>query len=198
MIAEVPVQPPGGPPATPNPAENVDRIREILFGEQMREYAQRFHQLEERLVRETGELKAELCRRLESSEAHGQRQAESLTDRLNAERTERAESVERVAREVNDFVRLLDRRLRQADEQVAKDLRELSQMLLDRHRSLSDQLTQSVNAAGATHGRRLEELRARSIDRFTLADLLAEFALRLRGEFRVPGEGDGSHAGADR
>jgi DNA anti-recombination protein RmuC len=198
MIAEVPVESPGGQTITPNPAENVDRIREILFGPQMREYAQRFLQIEERLSHETGELKAEIGRRLESTEAHSQQQSDSLADRLNTERTERAETVERIFREISDSFRLLDRRLRQADEQVSKDLRELSQLVLDRHRSLSDQLTQSLNNAGALHNRRLDELRATVIDRFTLADLLAEFALRLRGEFRIPGEKDSPHAGADR
>jgi hypothetical protein len=197
MIAEVPVQPPGGQ-ATPNPAENVDRIREILFGAYMREYAQRFLQMEERLARETGDLKAEFIRRMESCESHHQQQSESLASRLHAERTERTESVERVAREITDSVRLLDRRIRQADEQATKDLRELGELLLDRHRSLSDQLAQSIATAAAAHTRRVEELRASVVDRFTLADMLSEFALRLRGEFRIPGEGDSTNAGVDR
>ena len=197
MIAEVPVQPPGGQ-ATPNPTENVDRIREILFGAQMREYAQRFLQMEERLARETGDLKAEFTRRMESCESHHQQQSESLAGRLHAERTERTESVERVAREITDSVRLLDRRIRQADEQATKDLRELGELLLDRHRSLSDQLAQSIATAGAAHTRRVEELRASLVDRFTLADMLSEFALRLRGEFRITGEGDSTNAGVDR
>jgi hypothetical protein len=198
MIAEPPVHPAAGQTATPNPAENVDRIREILFGSQMREFAQRFLQIEERLTRETGELKAEFGRRLESSEAHHQQQVASLADRLNAERTERAEAVDRIARELSDSVRLLDRRLRQADEQVAKDLRELSQVVLDRHRSLSDELMQSLTAANTQHSRRLEDLRTSAVDRFTLADMLTEFALRLRGELHLPGAGDSTHDGADR
>ena len=40
--------------------------------------------------------------------------------------------------------RALERRLAQFDEQVSKDLRELRQLILERHRSLSDELTQSV------------------------------------------------------
>ena len=66
MIAETAVPPPGDQAAAPNPAENVDRIREILFGSRMREYAQQFLQMEDRLARETAELKAEFGRRMES------------------------------------------------------------------------------------------------------------------------------------
>ena len=123
-----------------------------------------------------------------STETHSRQQSDSLADRLNAERTERAESVDRVTRELSDSVRLLDRRLRQTDEQTAKELRELSQSMLDRHRSLSDEVTQAMGALGASQNRRVEELRASAVDRFALADLLAEVALRLRGEFRIPEE----------
>ena len=48
MIAETAVPPPGDQAAAPNPAENVERIREILFGSRMREYAQQFLQFGKR------------------------------------------------------------------------------------------------------------------------------------------------------
>lgn len=195
MIAETDVHPPG---AAPDTGENVERIRDILFGSQMREYAQRFVHLEERLTQETTELKAEFDRRQLSSESHSRQQSDSLADRLNVERSERAESVDRIARELSDSVRLLDRRLRQTDEQIAKELRELSQSMLDRHRGLSEEVTQALGSMGELHSRRLEELRASAADRFALADLFAEFALRLRGELRVAAEKGSPDAGADK
>jgi hypothetical protein len=181
----------------PGPAENVDRIREILFGSQMREYAQRFGQIEERLMRETGELRAEVRRRLDSLEAYARQEVGALADRLNTERSERAESAERTSREFGDSLRSLERRLLQSDEQVSKDLRELRQLTLERHKSLSEELTQSIAVAGSLLDRRLDELRASAVDRFAFANLLAELALRLWGESLIPGNGDSSDAGAD-
>jgi hypothetical protein len=198
MSTDTTVHPPNAEVTASNSTENVDRIREILFGSQMREYAQHFLQLEERLVRETAELKAELSRRLEFSEAHGQRLVDSLADRINTERDKRTESVERIARGLNDSVRLLDRRLRQSDEQVAKDIRELGQLMVDRHRSLSDQLMQSIAMSNEVQNRRLEEIRTSAIDRLTLSDLLSELSLRLRGEFRIPSERDSIDASRDK
>ena len=193
MIAETDVRPPSD--QTQDSAGNVDRIRDILFGSRMREYAQRFQQIEERLAHESAELKAEWGRRLESVEAHRRQESDALTDRLNTERTERAESLERAFRELNDSLRLLDRRLRQAEEQVAKDLRDLRQFALDHQRSLSEELTQSLSAQGTAHCRRMDEFQSSSVNRFDLADLLTEWALRLRGEFRVPGEGTSADGG---
>jgi hypothetical protein len=198
MIAESDLRTPTDQTTTPNPTENVDRIRDIIFGSRMREYAQRFQQIEEQLARESADLKGEFGRRLESVEARNRQETDSLTDRLNTERTERAESTERISRELNDSVRLLDRRLRQFDEQMAKDLRELRQLTLDHHKSLSNELTQALAAQVALEGRRSDELRASAVNRFDLADLLAELALRLRGEFHAPGEGNSVNGGEDK
>ncbi len=48
---------------------NVDRIRNILFGSQMRDYDGRFQKMEERLTREAGELRSDLQRQLQALEA---------------------------------------------------------------------------------------------------------------------------------
>ena len=178
------------------PTENVDRIREILFGSQMREYGQRFGHLEERLLRETSELKTEVRRRLDSLEAYTRQEVEALSDRFKTERDERTQTVDRVSREASDATRALERRLIQSDEQVLKDLRELRQLMLERHRTLSDELTQCVGKSEMLQNRRLEELRANAVDRIALASLLAEVALRIRGESLVPRVEDTLSAGA--
>jgi hypothetical protein len=178
--------------------ENVDRIREILFGSQMREYGQRFAQLEERLLRETGELKTEVRRRLDSLEAYTRQEVEALADRLKTERNERTETMDRTSREASEATRALERRLLQFDEQVSKDMRDLRQLILERHRNLSDELTQCVGKSEMLQNRRLEELRANAVDRMALASLLAEVALRIRGESLVPGVEDTLSAGAGR
>jgi seryl-tRNA synthetase len=178
--------------------ENVDRIREILFGSQMREYGQRFAQLEERLLRETGELKNEVRRRLDSLEAYAKQEIEALSDRLRIERNERTEAAERASREVADATRSLERRVVQSEEQLSKDMREIRQLILERQRSLSDELTQCVSKSEMLQNRRLEELRASATDRIALASLLAEVAMRIRGESLVRGVEDTLSAGAGR
>src|SRR5262249_26665424 len=163
------------------------RIREILFGSQMREYSQRFAELEERLLHETNGLRGELRSRLDSLEAYTRQEIECLSDRQKAERAERTESVDRISNDLREAIRGLDRNWVQSDEQVSKDLRELRKSMLERQRNLSDEVTQCVGRMEMLQNRRLEEIRSSSMDRLALADLLTEVALRIRGEFRVPG-----------
>lgn len=47
-----------------NSGENVDKIRDILFGEEMRVYERRFTELDQRLIREQQKLKDELNSRI--------------------------------------------------------------------------------------------------------------------------------------
>ena len=59
-------------------SQNVDRIRNILFGSQMRDYDGRFQRLEERLVRDAAEVRSDLQKRLEALEAFMKGEVESL------------------------------------------------------------------------------------------------------------------------
>lgn len=63
VSGEIPQNPPPG-------AENVDRIREIIFGAQMRDYDLRFARIEERILRESADLRSETKRRLDSLETY--------------------------------------------------------------------------------------------------------------------------------
>ncbi|HEX4936143.1 MAG TPA: hypothetical protein VFV33_23340, partial [Gemmatimonadaceae bacterium] len=81
------------PMPTPPDTGNVDKIRDILFGSQMRDYDRRFSGVEERLLRESGELREEMSRRLSASEQHLRHELESLAGTLSAEQRDRTQGV---------------------------------------------------------------------------------------------------------
>src|SRR3979409_1479285 len=75
---------------------NIDKIREILFGIQMRDYEKRFARLEERLLKESGDLREEAKKRFDSLELYIKHEMEALTERLTAEQHARTESLEQL------------------------------------------------------------------------------------------------------
>ena len=156
---------------------NLDKVRDILFGTQMREVERRFARLEERLLKETQELKDDVKRRLDALEAFARNETESLADQLRGERGERIEST-----------RTLERRDTTLDEQLTKGNRELRQQMLEQHQRLSDDIRQKVDDVLASLARETGELRADKADRATIASLLTEMAMRLTNELRLPGE----------
>ena len=156
---------------------NLDKVRDILFGTQMREVERRFARLEERLLKETQDLKDDVKRRLEALEAFARTESESLADQLRGERSERLESA-----------RTLERRDTNLDEQLTKGHRELRQQILEQHQRLSDDIRQKVDEVLASLARETGELRADKADRSAIASLLTEMAMRLNNELRLPGE----------
>ena len=68
---------------------NLDKVRDLLFGGQMRDYDRKFARLEERLVKETSELRDDVKKRLAALEGYMKAEIESLSDRLRAEQDAR-------------------------------------------------------------------------------------------------------------
>jgi DNA repair exonuclease SbcCD ATPase subunit len=183
---------PGG---LPGPTQNVDRIREILFGPQIREYAQRFTRIEEHIAQEISEIKAEVRRRLDSLEAYTRQEGNELAERLRIERSERTESADQLSQALAENFKSMEKSLTQSNDRLSQDLRDLRQVTLDRLNSLLDDFTLQISTMGNLQNRHIEELRASTVDRFALANLLTEAAMRIRNEFGVIGLGEACDGG---
>ncbi len=71
-------------------AASVDKIRDIIFGPQIKSYDARFSRLEESLSQQTAELKSAMRHQLESIQSLMQGESATAAARLAAEREERA------------------------------------------------------------------------------------------------------------
>ncbi len=184
--AELALSSPGAEGEGGERAGNVDKIRDILFGSQMRDYDRRFARFEERLLKETADLREDVKRRFESLEGFVRAEVEALTDRLQKEQGERTESDKELTRELREGQRAWEKNAGQIEEQAAKTQRELRQQLLEEARRLGEQIEQKAKDWSATLERETTELGGRMQDRFALADMLTELGLRLRDEFEIP------------
>jgi hypothetical protein len=166
---------------------NVDRIRNILFGSQMRDYDGRFQKLEERLAREAGELRGDLQRQLQALEAFMKGEVESMTNRVKTEQSERAQAVEQLARELAETARGLELKISNLDSQAAKDIRDLRGQLLEQSKALSAEMKEKHDQMKGQLDHEAGQIRDAMTGREALAEMLTEVALRLKNEFRVPG-----------
>ncbi|MGI8956881.1 MAG: hypothetical protein ACR2II_08205 [Chthoniobacterales bacterium] len=166
---------------------NVDRIRNILFGSQMRDYDTRFQKLEERLVSEAGELRGELQRQLHALEAFMKGEVESMTNRVKTEQSERAQAVGRLTHEIMETAKGLEMKLNNLDSQAAKDIRDLRERLLEQSKALSAEMKEKHDQMKGHLDREAGQIRDAMTGREALAEMLSEVALRLKNEFRVPG-----------
>jgi vacuolar-type H+-ATPase subunit I/STV1 len=173
-------------PAADGADRNVDQIRDILFGGQMRDYERRFQELNQRLeadlarLRDTQEKRlAQIDKRIDDQlEKLGKLVRQEVQDRNSAvdDLESRLQQAARTARvEINKSLEGLSHELTGSDER-------LRGALVDLHTTAAARATDTESALARTSA----ELRAEKVGRDDLAALLTEFALRLKGDFDLP------------
>ena len=164
---------------SPTDTGNVDKIRDILFGTQMRDYDRRFAATEERLQREATHLREDLGRRMLATEQYLRSEIETLTTALKAEERDRVQGV----REALDSIAALNRdlvgRLGALTDQTQQQQRELRGLLQELQRTLGDELARRHAEVSEALRREAADLRHAKADRATMAAMFAEFAERL-------------------
>jgi hypothetical protein len=165
----------------------VDRIRDILFGSQMRDYDGRFQRLDERLEREAADARADMQKRLEALENFLKGAVESLSNQLNTEQSERGSAVEKLGRDLAETARTLELATKNLGEHAGHEIHALRQQLLDQSKALSDEIREKHDQMKGNLDREAEQIRGAMTGREALGEMLSEVALRLKNEFRVPG-----------
>lgn len=113
-------------------AVGVDKIRDLLFGNQMQDYDRRFSKLEERFLQRFKDVESEAKRNLEMYESNAKKQVESLAAQLRNEKDARAEADKEI-----------DRNLREQNQALEKQVRALSDQLSELERDVADRINRS-------------------------------------------------------
>lgn len=163
-------------------AGSVDKIRDILFGTQIKSYEARFTRLEESVAREFAEMKNSASRRFDSLESFVKKETESLAARLKAEREERTEQLRDIARDLKTSSEALSKKILDLDNKTAEQQSDLRQDLMKESRKLLDDIRQKSDTLTALLERRSTELREAKLDRASFAAILTELAVQISPE----------------
>ncbi len=158
---------------------SVEKIRDILFGSQMRDYEKKFAELKERMQEEVAHLREESQKRFEMIEGYIKDEVESMSERLRKEHDERSESFKEILQEQKDTTRALEKKISQLDDELTKHTRELRQQILDKSQSLSEDIRKKRDEAAAALDRATQGLRTSKVNRALLSEIFVNMAMRL-------------------
>lgn len=171
-------------------AGNVDQIRDIIFGSQMRDYEKRFSGLEQRMLSEAEQLRSETSNRLDALELYVKQEIGSLTDQISIERGEREDDSRHLSDELNKHGTEIEKKRSQLQSHVNQAYGEQRDALLEQSKSLLSEIQNVRNTLMESQHQSTAELRDEKADRKALADMFSEVAMRLNGDFKiVHGEG---------
>ena len=178
------------PPA--EPPESLDKVRDILFGGQMRAVEGRLQALEERLLHEQAQMRADLGKQLASVEAEARRELQSLADQAAADRVKRGEELKALGAELRDALRGLEKRHVKLEELGGAADAELRDSILEQSRAVSAQIDRLNQRITADLSREVAGLRHDKADVSALVGLFTDMAGRLGSTI-----GNGSAPGRD-
>jgi len=176
--------------------ESVDKIRDILFGSQMRDYERKFSQLEERIMKEVSRLREEQEKRLTSLEQSIDRELDSLLKRLDGEHDDRLAAEQDLAGALVSHAEQLRSELAGLDEGLKQTAGALQRQIEQQSRTLNEEIGARQAESGERLARETGDLREQKVDRSALSTLLNELAARIAGSSPLPADGSSPAGGS--
>ena len=175
----------GGPESS-----GVDKMRELLFGNQMQDYDKRFSIMEDRFQQRLRDLEGESVRSLSALETTMKKQLESVAGQFREEKDLRADADKELERNLRDHTQALEKRLAQVSDQLARQERDFTDRLAHEVQGLREEIRRRQEDSRATMERMFSELSNVKTDRNLLAGLFVEIAKCLNQDV-APKNGNG-------
>ncbi len=182
----LPMADPKKPGADGAADRNVDQIRDILFGGQMRDYERRFHELNQKLEADLARMREAADKRLAQIEKRIDDQLDKLGKLVRQEIDDRTGALADLESRVQQAARTARAEINKAVDGVSDEVAQSDERLRAALADLHDTMAARAGDTEAALSRASTELRADKVGREDLAALLTEFALRLKGDFDLP------------
>lgn len=165
---------------------NVDKIRDILFGNQMRDFEQRLEATENRLADAIERMAKDMERRIDRLDKYARREVDKLSDQIKEERKTRVAEGKSSASELGGLAEQVESWFAEVDEQLANESREFRNALHDQGEELTAQIREARGQLQDSLQKETSELKDDKLAREDMAALLTEVAMRLNKDFKLP------------
>lgn len=165
---------------------NVDQIRDILFGGQMRDYERRFQEFGQRLEAEMTRLRESQDKRHAQLDKRLDEQFEKLSRQVRQEIGDRTQAVDDLESRIQQSARTARGEINSSFEGLSSELSRTDERLREAIAELNAALSDRANEANASLVRASSELRTEKVGREDLSALFTELSLRLKGDFDLP------------
>lgn len=158
---------------------NVDKIREILFGQQMHQYDERFSVLEQRMRDEAKRITEQLEHRVSDLESAMSTQIGELRNALANEEATRAEASEGAAAITETLSKHVGAQVERLEQEHAAQAQSLRKALDEQTSQLRRALQALQSEMQSSLEQESQELRESKVNRDDLSSLLSDIAMRL-------------------
>jgi vacuolar-type H+-ATPase subunit I/STV1 len=170
------VAPSVGNGAGPGGEVSVDKIRDLLFGNQMQDYDRRFSELEERSLQRFKDIESETARSLSAFEANTKKHVDTLVSQFREEKDQRADADKEIERALREQGQAMEKRIRSMSDQLSQLDRDMADRLTRESQALREEIKQKTTDIRLMIEKMFGELSNVKTDRNLLAGLFVEVA----------------------
>ena len=165
---------------------NIDQIRDIIFGAQLREYDNRFDKIDSDLsmMQQDMHARIEQVKTVLSTEMKAavdslEKKVKSLTSNTQEESADLRQQIDRVNRKFSSSIEALDEAIDNQTSSLREEVSQTRERLSEETRTLKTQVFEELD-------RRFSMLRDVKVSRDDMAEILFELGMRLKGTEFVP------------
>lgn len=159
--------------------DNVEKIRDILFGNQMREFDRKFSQLEDRISSDFATMRQENSQQIESLQSFVESEVDILSNKISSEEKIRIEQLDELDADLKKCVKQIEQRLAELSKSLEKSSRDTNQKMLKQSQDHSAELSNQIEQSRKRMDGYREELTVGKVDRIALAEMLNGLAMQL-------------------
>ncbi|NJK65817.1 MAG: hypothetical protein HC789_05970 [Microcoleus sp. CSU_2_2] len=165
---------------------NIDQIRDIIFGAQLREYDNRFDKIDSDLsmMQQDMQARIEQVKTILGTEIRTaidsfEKKVKSITLNTQEESADLRQQLDRVNRKFSSSIEALDEAIDNQTGSIREELSQTRERLAEETRTLKTQVFEELD-------RRFSMLRDVKVSRDDMAEILFELGMRLKGTEFVP------------
>ncbi|MFC1833785.1 hypothetical protein ACFL2Q_03500 [Thermodesulfobacteriota bacterium] len=159
--------------------ENLDKVRDLLFGPQKRTFDSKITRMEDRLLREIGDVRTEVKSRLDSLETFVKNEFKTIVDRITSEKEDRTESDKQLKADIQSTVETFGKKASQLEDKVEASAKDLREQLLGQTKRLTDEMVRKHEEALRVTEESTNRIRDEYVDRSNLSRMFTDVAVTL-------------------
>jgi hypothetical protein len=154
----------------------IDKIRDLLFGNQMQDYDRRFTKLEERFLQRFKDVESETARTLSAFESNAKKHVDSLASQFRDEKDQRVDGDKDLERTLRDQTQGIEKRVRAISDQLSQLERDMADRFTQELQGLRDEIKRKNEDMRLVVEKMFAEVNNVKTDRNLLAGLFMEVA----------------------
>lgn len=167
-------------------ANNIEQVRDILFGTQLREYNGRLDRLESELTAFKAETHDRIDQTRDSLMMELRAISETMEKKLKSHDSSRQEEAESIRQAMGRVNQKLLNHTQQLDESLNIQVAGVRRDLLESREALQEAIRALRSQMAGTLDEHMSQVQNTKVSRHDMADVLMEFAMRLKGDKLMP------------